>query len=164
MVVLKSVLRPSRFGFGNRSTQIACESSLNSDNANFGTSCVTSSQKEHDEKDADGYNGSHPHAGREGGNGDSELTSPCRTKKLQLQRKPSSSRRVRGLWNEGFLQLLCPTSDRDHIRWYFLLLDAGRTRHVGHDMQTICLLQSAAGLLGRGGRDQLCQEIIQCSP
>ena len=86
MVVLKSVLRPSRFGFGN--TQVACEALY------FGTSCVTSSQKEHDEKD----NGSHPHAGREGGDGDSEPTSPRRTKKLQLQIKPSSSRRVRGLW------------------------------------------------------------------
>lgn len=86
-MVLKSVLRPSRFGFGNK--QVACESSLNrSDNAkDADTSCVASSHKEHGEKDASDYNGSHSHAGRGGDD-------------VQLKRKPSSSRRVRGLWNE----------------------------------------------------------------
>ena len=86
-MVLKSVLRPSRFGFGNK--QVACESSLNSsDNAkDADTSCATSSHKEHGEKDAGDYNGSHSHAGRGGDD-------------VQLKRKPSSSRRVRGLWNE----------------------------------------------------------------
>ena len=86
-MVLKSVLRPSRFGFGNK--QVACESSLNSsDNAkDADTSCVASSHKEHDEKDVGDYNGSHSHAGRGGDD-------------VKLKRKPSSSRRVRGLWNE----------------------------------------------------------------
>ena len=85
--MLKSVLRPSRFGFGNK--QVACESSLNSsDNAkDADTSCATSSHKEHGEKDAGDYNGSRYHAGRGGDD-------------VQLKRKPSSSRRVRGLWNE----------------------------------------------------------------
>ena len=86
-MVLKSVLRPSRFGFGNK--QVACESSLNSsDNAkDADTSCVASSHKEHGEKDAGDYNGSQSHAGRGGDD-------------VTLKRKPSSSRRVRGLWNE----------------------------------------------------------------
>ena len=85
-MVLKSVLRPSRFGFGNK--QNACKSYLNrNDNARGGTSCVTSSQEAHAEKDADGYNGSYSHVGHEGDD-------------AQLKRKPSSSRRVRGLWNE----------------------------------------------------------------
>jgi len=85
MIELKSILRPSRFGF--RGKQVACESSWVSDNANCGTSHASSSPD--DDKDAsECYS---RHADRKGG-GEPE--------KKFLQRQPSSSRRVRGLWND----------------------------------------------------------------
>jgi hypothetical protein len=87
-VELKSVLRPSRFGFQNKQVAV-CESSLTGDDAKDGTSCAPLSREYNKQKDV-GYNDSRAHADCEG----------VGRKRLQPQRRTLSSRMVRGLWDD----------------------------------------------------------------